>query len=415
MAGPRRDNGDGEIRPRPDGRWEARIAFIDPVTGTLKRKSVYGKTKGEAKAKLKEVQSRLEDGQPASDATITLEKWAAQWVETALAASSRKENTKALYASLISKHIAPTKLGQMRLDRIKPSSIDGWILELRRRTKTDMVSPGVTKEVRLLADSSIVRCFQVLRVCIDGAVRDGILGKNPVHAVKTPTAQRKEALFMSPEQVALLLVAADNSRYWTLFAFIAATGTRKGEALGLRWEDIDFAVGSVTIRRTLYRLGGELKTSSPKSATSGRVLYPAPELMAELETARRQQRKDRMLARNRWEDSGFVFTTEVGGPMDPRNSLRAFKVATAAAGLPAKVTLHTLRHSAATTMLDDGIHLKAVSDMLGHASVQITGDTYSHVSRQMAIGAMTSMAKVLPMRRRPDDGESTPIHGAISG
>jgi len=96
----------------------------------------------------------------------------------------------------------------------------------------------------------------------------------------------------------------DTSRYWTLFAFIAATGTRKGEALGLRWEDVDFAVGSVTIRRTLYRLGGELKTSSPKSATSGRVLYPAPELMAELETARRQQRKDRMLAATRGMTAG---------------------------------------------------------------------------------------------------------------
>lgn len=416
MTGTRRDNGDGEIRPRANGTWEARVAFIDPMTGALKRKSVYGKTKGAVKVKLKEVQARLADGQPASNATITLEKWAAQWIDTALEASSRKENTKALYASLIRKHIAPTRLGQMQLDRIKPSSIDGWVLELRGRTKTERVSPTVTEEVRLLADSSIVRCFQVLRVCIDGAVRDGLLGKNPVHSVKTPTLPRKEALFMSADQVSQLLMTAEGSRYWTLFAFIAATGTRKGEALGLRWEDVDFELGTATIRRTLYRLKGELRTSSPKSAKSSRVLRPAPELMAELEAARRQQRKDQMLARNVWQDSGFVFTTELGGPMDPRNSLRAFKVAAATAGLPAKVTLHTLRHSAATTMLDDGIHLKAVSNMLGHAGVQITGDTYSHVSRQTEDAAMTSMGKVLPMRRRSDDDESVPpIQRAIGG
>lgn len=418
MARSKRDNGDGAVRPqpRPDGRWEARLAYVDPATGASKRKSVYGKTKGEVKTKLKEVQARLEDGQPASDATITLEEWALQWVETALEASDRKENTKALYASLIRKHIAPTRLGTMRLDRIRPSSIDGWVMELRGRTKTVRVSPTVTEEVRLLADSSIVRCFQVLRVCIDGAVRDGLLGKNPVHAVKSPGVHRKEALFMSPEQVTLLLVAAEGSRYWTLFAFIAATGTRKGEALGLRWEDIDFEAGTVTIRRTLYRLKGKLKTSSPKSVKSGRVLYPAPELLAELEAARRQQRKDRLLARNVWQDSGFVFTTELGGPMDPRNSLRAFKAATASADLPTGVTLHTLRHSAATTMLDDGIHLKAVSEMLGHAGVQITGDTYSHVSRQTAVGAMASLGKVLPMRRRPGDDESSPqTQGPIGG
>jgi len=109
-------------------------------------------------------------------------------------------------------------------------------------------------------------------------------------------------------------------------------------------------------------------------------------------------------------------TTEVGGPMDPRNSLRAFKVAAAATGLPAEVTLHTLRHSAATTMLDDGIHLKAVSNMLGHADVQITGDTYSHLSRQTEDAAKTSMGKVLPMRRRSDDDESVPpIQRAIGG
>lgn len=401
MAGKRRDNGDGAIRQRPDGRWEARLGYIDPVTMMPKRRSVYGKAKGEVKTKLKELQDRLSDGQPATDASSTLEKWSLQWLETTLEASSRKDNTKALYASLIRKHIAPSELGAMRLDRIRPTNVEGWMLVLRRKTKQKLI-PGstATEEVRALADSTILQCFIVLRMVLDGTVRDGLLAKNPMGTLKAPKIEREEALFLSPDQVESVLEAAESSRYWSLFTFMALTAMRKGEALGLRWEDVDFANGSVSVRRTLFRLKGELRTGPPKSKSSIRTIYPAADVMALLKLWKREQAKDRLVARNVWQDGGFVFMTETGTAMDPRNTLRAFKVAVAAVGLPAEVTLHTLRHSAATAMLDGGIHIKAVSEMLGHAGTQITGDIYSHVTRATARKGMNALAKVIKFRGR---------------
>lgn len=253
---------------------------------------------------------------------------------------------------------------------------------------------GQVVAARALSDSTIQRAFQVLRSCLGDAVRDGLLARNVAELIKQPVAHRKEARHLSPAEIASVLNAAKGSRHWPLFALIARTGLRKGEALALRWGDLDFEAGTITVRGTLQRLDSRLVVSTPKTLKSRRVLSLSDRVMQVLREHRTAQLVERMRAANIWAETGHVFTTESGQPMDPRNVLRAMTSTAAKAGL-AGVTVHTLRHSAATAMLDAGVHLKAVSELLGHSGTQITADTHAHLTSGTAKRAMDSLGEAL--------------------
>lgn len=174
-------------------------------------------------------------------------------------------------------------------------------------------------------------------------------------------------------------------------AFIAITGVRKGEALALTWRDVDLESGVIHIRGTLARVDGRLTVTHPKTARSRRRLPLTRGTAALLRRQRESQERDRTAAHSLWQETGFVFTTETGAPIDPRNVLRAITTAASKAGLE-RVTVHTLRHSAATAMLEAGVHIRAVSELLGHADIRITGDVYGHVSTEIARAAMESLS-----------------------
>src|SRR5690554_226264 len=211
---------------------------------------------------------------------------------------------------------------------------------------------------------------------------------------RQPRFDRHEARYLSVEETVRILDAARGTRFWTLFALIAATGLRKGEASALRWSDVDFDSGTIVVRGTLSRIDGKLVVTAPKTRTSRRNLTPAPGVLKVLTEQRRLQEMDRRRAGNLWREQDFVFTTDTGMPFDPRNVLRALQTAAAKAGL-ADVTVHTLRHSAATAMLEQGVNLKAVSELLGHAGIQITANTYGHVSTETARRAMNELGRSL--------------------
>lgn len=390
----KRSNGEGTVRKRSNGRWEARLQYVDPVTGDPRRQSFYGATAKEARAKLKAARQRVDAGHPATDARMSVADWCDRWMETTLAASSRRESTKQLSRTMLTKHVSPTRLGSVPLDRLRPSHVDAWVLELRGRTKSIRDAEGKTVTVRALSDASIERAFQVLRSCLSDAVRDGLLASNAAEKAERPTAAKTEARCLSPAEVASILIAAKDSRHWPLFALIAGTGIRRGEALALRWDDVDLALGTITVRGTLQRLNGELVITEPKTAKSRRLLAPSSRVIDMLREHRKAQLEERLRAANVWQESGHVFATEAGLPVDPRNALRAFTTASAKAGV-AGASIHTLRHSAATTMLDAGVHLKAVSELLGHSGTQITADTYAHLTTGTAKRAMDSLGDAL--------------------
>ena len=172
---------------------------------------------------------------------------------------------------------------------------------------------------------------------------------------------------------------------------IASTGLRKGEALALRWDRVDLGAGTLKVAATLGRIGDRLVISEPKTARSRRTVPLSPASVAMLRKHRTEQKAERLRAGNQWTDSGLVFTTELGGPVDPRNLLRVIEAAAKTAGVEG-VGVHTLRHSAAVAWLEAGVHIKAVADLLGHSSIAITGDMYGHTSDDTARAAIDTPA-----------------------
>lgn len=372
----KRANGEGTVRKRADGRFEARLVHEDEE-GRVTRQSFYGTTSTQVRAELKAAQSRLAAGAPIKDATRTVGVWATQWCATTLEASPRKITTKALYRSLVRSHVLPRALAARRLDRLRPMDIDAWIVLLR---------PS-------LSSASINKVFLVLRSCLDDAVRDGLLARNPARLVKQPAVTKTEARHLSPTEVSTLLRQLAGGRYERVVTLIAYLGLRKGEALALRWEDIDFGRGTLRVSGTLTRLDGKLLITEPKTHNSRRTLPLSAEAIHLLAGQRRAQTLDRERAANTWRDTGFVFTTATGEPMDPRNVLRAVTMAATGAGLKG-VNVHSLRHSAATAMLESGVHLKGVSTLLGHADIRVTADTYAHLSDDVARAALAGLSRI---------------------
>lgn len=388
VVGKRRGNFEGSVRERPDGRYEARLSYADPDTGRRKRASVYAASRKAAMDKLYEVRDRIEAGAPPRDATRTVGDWLRHWRQTTLAASGRKATTKELYASLCAKHLETAPFGAIRLDRLRPSDIEALVLKMRASTKpakTEGAAP-----VRALSDSTIRQVYTILRSGLDGAVRDGLLARNPAAAVKRPGIERIEARHLTADEVSRLLKAADGSRYYPVLVLIANTGLRKGEALGLSWDRVDLDGGVIKVTATLARVDGALMCSEPKTQRSRRTVPLTPAMVTMLRKHRAVQAAEQLRAVNQWQNSGLVFTNELGGPTDPRNILRVIKTAATRAGLSG-VGAHTLRHSAAVAWLESGVHIRQVADLLGHSSISITGDIYGHGSDDGARAAVLAL------------------------
>jgi integrase len=221
-------------------------------------------------------------------------------------------------------------------------------------------------------------------------VRDGLLAKNPAAAVKRPGIARREARHASAVDVNKLLLSADGLRYRNVLVLIAATGLRRGEALALRWSDVDPERAVLVVRGTLGRVG-RLLITEPKTDRSRRTLPISPALVTMLQAHRADQEAERIAARDKWQDRGLVFASELGTPVDPRNILRTIQIAARRAGM-SDIGVHTLRHSAAVAWLESGVHIKAVADLLGHSSIAITGDIYGHTSDNTARAAVEGLA-----------------------
>ena len=304
-------------RRRPDGRWQINLRVTDD-SGQASRYTVYGETPQEARDKAAEIRRQVEGGQPARDRKQTVAAFTQHCIDTSLA-SDRKQTTKVVYAGVALTHIFGSSVGGLTLDRIRPSQVEGWVAELRRKG---------------LADSTIRSAYTILRAVLDTAVRDGALASNPAAVVRRPKVTAREAPHLTPIQVAELLRAAEGTRYAPLFALLVHTGLRRGEALALLWSDVDLEKGLLRVRGTLARVQGRLLVTEPKTAKSRRFVSLSAPAERLLHGIRAGQAQERRRAGSLGRETGFVFTTETGEPCDPRNALRALKVAAARAGLP---------------------------------------------------------------------------------
>jgi integrase len=363
-------NGEGSIKRRADGKtWEARFTYADPATGETKRSSSYGRTRAEARAKMLAKRERVEAGQPVRDSRQTLDQFVGEWVASTLKVSDRKDSTKQTYSVLARGYLQGSVIGAVTLDRLKAKDVETLVASMKAKG---------------LASSTIRQTYTVLRMVLDAAVRDQLVAHNVAAQVGRPRVEQVEARSLSQSEVDLLLAAADESgsRYARFIRLLVMTGLRRGEALALTWSDFvpDAGTsrgGALRVKGTLGRVGGELTITAPKTERSRRTIRLGARGVALLEEQRAAQDAERQHAGDAWVENGFVFATETGTATDPRNALRALTVTAKRAKLE-DVGLHTLRHSAASRMLDAGIPLPDVSRILGHSSVAITGDIYGH-------------------------------------
>jgi integrase len=371
----RRGNNEGALARRANGTREGKVSVVDPQTGQRKRVSVYGATAPIVRAKMKELRTRVEVGAPIKDATSAVADWLIRWRTTTLAVSDRKESTRSLYASLSRKHLETPRFGAIGLDKLRPSDIEALLLALRGRG---------------LSESTVRQAFIVLRLALEGACRDQLIAVNPAARVTAPGVTRREAVHLAADDVVALLTACQESRHHDAIVLAASTGLRKGEVLALPWSAVDLDAGTLRVTATVGRIDGRLVVSAPKTAHSRRVVPLDSAVVAMLRRHRTEQKAQR-LAASEWTDTDLVFTSETGELVDPRSVLRVVQDAAKRLGL-AGVCLHTLRHSAAASWLENGVHIKAVSDLLGHSSVAITGDVYGHMSDDTARAAVTGLA-----------------------
>jgi len=344
---------------RTDGRYSVTVRLKRP-DGTIRRTYFYGRTQAEANAKAVAARERVGRGEPVRDATRTVSDWLAEWRTTFLRASDRAESTKQLYAGLTERHVESV-IGHLALGQVKPSDITRVLLHLEKRGR---------------AASTRRNAYAALRSAFDDAVIDGLLAASPVLRVKRPRVTHIEATTLEPEQVAQLLRRARGLRYERVLRLIVGTGLRRGEALALRWADVSIARCELSIKGSLTRRGDGLVVSDAKTLRSRRVVSLSPAMVRLITEHRAEQVAERLRAGNLWEDSGFVFATEFGAPVDPRNLLRTTTIAAKRAGLP-QIGVHTLRPTYATTALLNNVPMHVVSRNLGHSSIMITADIYA--------------------------------------
>jgi integrase len=200
---------------------------------------------------------------------------------------------------------------------------------------------------------------------------------------------------LTQEQVRRLLAAARPSRLETVLCLAVTTGLRQGELLGLRWSDLDWHTGQLRVQRQVQRIGGQgLVFSEPKSASGRRVVVLGPTMIGKLRTHQERQELEEIVAGGRWQENDLMFPSTIGTPMEARNLARSFKALLKEAGLP-EIRFHDLRHTAATLMLQQGVHPKVVQERLGHSQISLTLDIYSHVLPTMQEEAARKLDSLL--------------------
>ena len=377
MATRRRGHGEGSVFRRGDGLWVA-VADLGYEGGRRKRKWLYAKARREVQVKLAAARRSLDDGLPLPSERQTLGQFLQRWLSD-VAEPNLRPRTFIRYRELLAGHVVPS-LGGRPLVKLSP---------------LDLQALYSAKLEEGLAPRTVGHIHRALHRALQDAVRWGMSVRNICDVVKPPKVKVTEMRTLTAEQAQQLLSAAEGDPLEALFVLALTAGVREGEVLALRWEHINLETATLQIRRTVARVPGQgFVFSEPKSARSRRSISLTPMAIEALRKHRGRQLEHRVKALA-WEDGDLVFPNEVGRPIEAGNLLRrCFHPLLERAGLD-RVRFHDLRHSAASLMLAQGVHPKVVSEMLGHASISLTLDTYSHVLPGLQREAAAKMQAVL--------------------
>jgi len=369
----RRGKGEGTIIEREDGTFMAQISIKDPITGARKRPTVYGSTPREIQKKLLKLRNDAESGINLSPDKTTLAGWIERWIED-YAKVNKREVTWRVYKMNFDVHIKETLIGKKVISKLTTSDLQKYYKEKLENGRVDG-SGG-------LSVGSVTKLHNIIRASLSQAVEERLIQVNVAKSVKLPSERenRKEMTPLTGEQIELFLDTIKMDRYNPAYFLELGTGMRKSELLGLKWDDVNLRKGELTIKRALVRLiTGGVVIGPPKTKKSKRTISIPTTALESLKKHKVEQDKEKEEYKDIYADDGFVFATPLGRWIDPNVFYHDFCRKLAKTNIP-HVSFHTLRHSVATVLLERGVNLKIISDLLGHASVAITGDTYSHVT-----------------------------------
>jgi integrase len=375
----KRGNGEGSIYFRTsDGKWVGSITLEN-----RKRKVFYGKTRKEVQEKLKVVLREQQQGTLVTAPKQTLAQFLTDWLENSQKQSVRPR-TYERYEELVRLHIAPA-LGRYELQKLSAQHLQAFYAK---------------KAEEGLSATTINHFHNMLHKALDTAVKWNLVARNVCDLVSPPRRKRYEVHPLTLEQVHRLLAAVEVHEMEALFKLALATGLRRGELMGLKWQDINLETGVLQVRRILSRVPSKMPgkgyvEAEPKTQKSRRSVVIAPFALEALKRHKERQQEAKIKVGPLWQDHDYVFCTSIGTHLNPsRDMLDQLKALLKKAGLP-DLRFHDLRHSAATLLLGVGVHPKVVQEILGHSQISITMDVYSHVLPGMQQDAMNRLNNVL--------------------
>ncbi|MFE5046793.1 tyrosine-type recombinase/integrase [Streptomyces sp. NPDC056637] len=376
----RNPNGAGTITKRKDGRYQAAVYVLQP-DGTRARKFAYGKSWEECDAKRRELLDKVASGVPVPTKSAKLADWLSYWLDNVIK-PRRKRTTYAKYEVHVRLYLVPM-LGTKRLEALSVADVRRFLNRLEREA-----SAATAKE-----------SHKVLRSALSAACREELITRNVVSLVEPPQVESRDLSPWSLDETLDFLTAARKDPLYAAFMLAIALGFRRGEIVGLRWQDVDLDKRVIRVRKQRQRVGGEVYDDDPKGRRRKQAL-PLPAIcVAPLRWQRLRQAALRERAGDRWAESDYVFTTRTGRPIEPRNVYRSFTRVAGNAGLRV-IRLHDARHGTATLLTAAGVAPRVVMEILGHSQIAVTMNVYTHVVQDTQREAVSHMDRLL--RRRLD-------------
>ena len=375
----KRVDGSGAVYHRSDGRWEAQLRL--PHGG---RKSFYARTRDEAVDHLEDGAWMLASHLPVRRTTPTL----AEYLDHCLEITRRRVRPSTIESYELNVARISEYLGPLPITRLNPPKIQDAYDRLSER--------GLSKY-------SVLQVHRTLHRSLQQAFNWGLIPRNPATATMPPRPEKRQTTALELAELQGLFAAARGHRMFAFWVLLGTTGLRFGEALGLRWRDVHLEERRIVVRQQLGRRKGQGLVFGPlKTAGSRRTVLLTEMAVAALQ-AHRSQQSIKAATLTGWCDSGLVFTNGLGGPLEPSVPGSSLKRVMRVAALP-RIRVHDLRHTTATVLLVAGVHPKVVQDLLGHRTIVVTMDTYSHVMPVLHLQAVQTLNSLLASPSLPDEG-----------
>ncbi len=397
----KRANGEGCIRQLKDGRWEARITDGYTSDGKQHWKTFSSKKQSVVIKKLDDYKTNRDKFKDENIVKYTISQWLNIWYETYVINNVRI-STRISYESIINNHLIHY-IGNIKLVNLSKIDIESMYNKLIKCSKNRTNGNG-------LSVKTVRNIHLVLHEALQEALELGYINKNPADIAKVPTLknlnQKKKEIeiYLKDEQKKLIEISKKDKIYGTVVIMALYTGMRKGEILGLQWDDINFENKTINVNKQLSRLKDYETTTSrrtklfiqynTKTNNSTRIIPMAKTLEDILKQQKELQQEYKRKLGKKYYKYNMVFCREDGYYLDPDTVLSKYQQLAKKAGIK-KCTFHALRHTFATRALESNMSPKVVSKILGHTSVQFTLDTYTHVLSELQIDEMGKLDKYL--------------------